>query len=179
MGKAMRHFWIPALLSSELPEPDCDPVHVELLGESFVAFRDSNGNVGLLDEHCCHRGASLTLGRAESCGLRCIYHGWLFADDGTVLETPNISNPNFKTRFKAKAYPVREAGGLVWTFIGNAADMPEFYDFTFFSAPASMRLPTVQIIGCNYVQVLEGLLDSSHLSLLHISQFARDGLPDI
>ena len=113
MGKAMRHFWIPALLSSELPKPDCDPVHVELLGENFVAFRDSEGKVGLLDEMCCHRGASLTLGRSEACGLRCIYHGWLFAADGTVLETPNIADPSFKSRFKAKAYPVREAGGLV------------------------------------------------------------------
>lgn len=177
MGKAMRHFWIPALLSSELPQPDCDPVHVELLGQSLVAFRDSKGNVGVLDEYCCHRGASLTLGRAEKCGLRCIYHGWLFAADGTVLETPNIPNPNFKTHVKAKAYPVREAGGLVWTYLGNPADMPAFYDFPFLSAPAAKRLPTVQIIGCNYVQVLEGLLDSSHLSVLHISQFG--GLPDI
>lgn len=179
MGKAMRHFWIPALLSSELPEPNCDPVHVELLGESFVAFRDSNGKVGILDEYCCHRGASLTLGRAENCGLRCIYHGWLFAADGTVLETPNIPNPTFKTRFKAKAYPVREAGGVVWTYIGEQDDMPDFYDFPFLNAPASKRLATVQIIGCNYVQVLEGLLDSSHLSLLHISQFKAQGLPDI
>src|SRR3546814_7459236 len=75
MGKAMRHFWLPALLSSELPEPDCDPVHVELLGENFVAFRASDGKVGILDEMCCHRGVSLTTARAENCGLRCIYHG--------------------------------------------------------------------------------------------------------
>ena len=179
MGKTMRHFWLPALLSAELPEPDCDPVHVELLGENFVAFRDSEGKVGLLDEYCCHRGASLTLGRAESCGLRCIYHGWLFAADGTVLETPNVSNPTFKTRFKAKAFPVREAGGVIWAYIGEPANMPEFYDFPFLNAPASKRLPTVQIIGCNYVQVLEGLLDSSHLSVLHISQFKSAALPDI
>src|SRR3546814_9142214 len=79
MGKAMRHFWVPALLSSELPHPDGDPVHVQLLGENFVAFRDSEGKVGILDEYCCHRGISLTLGRSEKCGLRCIYHSWLFA----------------------------------------------------------------------------------------------------
>lgn len=179
MGQAMRHFWLPALLSSELPEPDCDPVHVELLGENFVAFRDSEGKVGILDEYCCHRGASLTIGRSENCGLRCIYHGWLFAADGTVLETPNIADPRFKTRFKAKAFPVREAGGVIWTYLGDPADMPEFYDYPFLDAPASKVLPTVQIIGCNYIQVLEGLLDSSHLSLLHISQFARAELPDI
>lgn len=179
MGKAMRHFWLPALLSSELPHADCDPVHVELLGENFVAFRDSDGKVGILDEYCCHRGISLTLGRSESCGLRCIYHGWLFAADGEVLETPNIPDPRFRARFKAKAFPVREAGGVVWTYLGPPEEMPEFYDFPFLEASDHMRLPTVQIIGCNYVQVLEGLLDSSHLSLLHISQFAQADLPDI
>lgn len=178
MGKAMRHFWIPALLSSELPEPDCDPVHVELLGENFVAFRDSQGRVGVLDEMCCHRGASLVIGRSEDCGLRCIYHGWLFGADGTVLETPNIPDPSFKTRFKARAYPVREAGGVIWTYIGEADEAPVFYDFPFLDADPKKILPTVQIIGCNYVQVLEGLLDSSHLSLLHISQF-KQSLPDI
>lgn len=179
MGKAMRHFWIPALLSSELPEPDCDPVHVELLGENFVAFRDSNGTVGLLDEMCCHRGASLTVGRSENCGLRCIYHGWLFAADGTVLETPNVPDERFKTRFKAKSFPVKEAGGVVWAYLGEAENIPPFYDFPFIGAPSEKILPTVQIIGCNYIQVLEGLLDSSHLSLLHISQFTQAGLPDI
>lgn len=179
MGRAARHAWIPALLSSELPEPDCDPIHVELLGENFVAFRDTDGNVGILDEMCCHRGASLTLGRSEDCGLRCIYHGWLFAADGTVLETPNVVDPRFRSRFKAKAFPVREKGGVIWTYLGDPTKMPEFYDFPFLDAPASEVLPTVQIIGCNYVQVLEGLLDSSHLSLLHISQFKAPDKPDI
>lgn len=179
MGKAMRHFWIPALLSSELPHADCDPVHVELLGENFVAFRDSEGKVGILDEYCCHRGISLTLGRSEKCGLRCIYHSWLFARDGTVLETPNIPDPRFKSRFKAKAFPVREAGGVIWTYLGAPEEMPDFYDFPFLDAPETMRLATVQIVGCNYVQVIEGLLDSSHLSLLHISQFTDGDLPDI
>src|SRR3546814_119681 len=131
------------------------------------------------DEYCCHRGISLTLGRSEKCGLRCIYHSWLFATDGTVLETPNIPDPRFKTRFKAKAFPVREAGGLIWTYLGLPEDMPDFSDFPFLDAPESLRLSTVQIVGCNYVQVIEGLLDSSHLSLLHISQFTQGGLPDI
>jgi phthalate 4,5-dioxygenase len=179
MGKAMRHFWLPALLSSELPQPDCDPVHVELLGENFVAFRDSEGRVGMLDEMCCHRGASLTLGRAENCGLRCIYHGWLFATDGTVLETPNVPEENFKTRFKAKSYPVREAGGIIWTYIGELPLMPRFYDFSFLDAPKSQVLAVMGVHGCNYAQVLEGLVDSTHLSVLHFSQLTRDALPDI
>jgi phenylpropionate dioxygenase-like ring-hydroxylating dioxygenase large terminal subunit len=172
MGKAMRHFWIPALLSAELPEFDGDPVHVELLGESFVAFRDSSGNVGMLDEYCCHRGASLTVGRVEKCGIRCIYHGWLFATDGTVLETPNVPDPRFKDRFKAKSYPVREAGGMVWAYLGDPEKMPELPDYEFMHAPAGMRLNRLAISGCNYVQVLEGLLDSSHLSVLHSSALA-------
>lgn len=169
MGKAIRHFWVPALLSAELPGPDCDPVHVELLGENFVAFRDSNGNVGLLDEFCCHRGASLTVGRVEKCGIRCIYHGWLFATDGTVLETPNVPDPRFKERVKAKSYPVREAGGLIWTYIGPAEKKPPFPDFPWINAPANLVLATCQINGCNFVQMYEGLLDSSHLSVLHSS----------
>jgi phenylpropionate dioxygenase-like ring-hydroxylating dioxygenase large terminal subunit len=169
MGEVMRRAWMPALLSSELPERGGDPVHVELRGENFAAFRDGDGNVGLLDEHCCHRGASLTIGRVEQCGIRCIYHGWLFAADGTVLETPNVADPRFKERVKAKSYPVREAGGIIWTFLGDAQFMPPFPDYKFIDAPDSHRLPTVTIVGCNYVQVLEGILDSSHLSVLHSS----------
>src|SRR3546814_11541875 len=116
MGKAMRHFWVPALLSSELPHPDCAPVHVQLLGENFVAFRDSEGKVGILDEYCCHRGISLTLGRSEKCRLSCIYHSWLFATDGTVLETPNIPDPSSQPRFKPHSFPVLTAGSLIWPF---------------------------------------------------------------
>jgi phenylpropionate dioxygenase-like ring-hydroxylating dioxygenase large terminal subunit len=179
MGQAMRHFWMPALLSSELAGPGGDPVHVELLNENLVAFRDSEGKVGLLDEMCCHRGASLTVGHVESCGIRCIYHGWLFAADGTVLETPNVPDSRFKARFKAKAYPVREAGGVVWTYLGDPDKMPAFPDFPALTAPRELVLAAFGIFGCNYVQVLEGLLDSSHLSLLHQSQLRSTNLPDI
>lgn len=169
MGKAMRSFWMPALLSAELPEPDCDPVHVELLGENFVAFRDSNGEVGILEELCPHRGTSLTVGRVEKCGIRCIYHGWLFGVDGTVLETPNVPDQQFKTRFKAKAYPVRESAGLVWIYLGDQAVTPELPDFGFMGATDDMIITTVQIIGANYLQIMEGVVDSSHLSILHSS----------
>jgi phenylpropionate dioxygenase-like ring-hydroxylating dioxygenase large terminal subunit len=169
MGDAARRFWLPALLSSELPEPDCDPRRVQLLGEFFVAFRDTEGKVGILDETCCHRGASLTLGRVEGCGIRCIYHGWKFAVDGTVMETPNVSDPTFKTRFKAKAYPVREAGGFVWVYLGAAELQPEFPKLPFFNVPASNRLNVYAAVNCNFIQVIEGLVDSSHLSTLHTS----------
>jgi phenylpropionate dioxygenase-like ring-hydroxylating dioxygenase large terminal subunit len=173
MGKAIRHFWLPALASSELAQPGGDPVHVELLGESFVAFRDRQGNIGLLDEHCCHRGASLTVGRVENCGIRCIYHGWLFGADGTVMETPNVTERSPKGRFKTRAYPVREAGGMIWTYLGDPAKTPVFPDFPWAAAEESMRLTAVTIIGCNYVQLLEGLLDSSHLTILHRTALER------
>ena len=169
MGNAMRRFWIPAMLSSELPQAGRDPLHVELLGESFVGFRNERGEIGLLDEACCHRGASLTVGRVENCGIRCIYHGWLFSPTGKVLETPNVTDPRFKERVKARAYPVREAGGLIWTYLGDPAQLPPFPDFAFNDAPADMRLSALAVFNCNYVQILEGLLDSSHLSVLHSS----------
>lgn len=179
MGEAMRKFWIPALLSSELPEPDGDPVHVELLGQSFVAFRDSNGQVGVLDEFCPHRGASLTIGRVENCGIRCIYHGWLFATDGRVLETPNVEDPQFKARFRTRAYPVHEGGGFVWVYIGDEATKPPLPDFPWMDAPERMRLNTCQVNGCNYVQLLEGLLDSSHLTLLHCQVLKKNTDSDL
>lgn len=173
MGSALRRFWLPALQSSELPKGGDTPVLVELLGERLVAFRDDEGRPGLLTEACCHRGASLTLGRVENCGIRCIYHGWLFAPDGKILETPNVADPKFKTRFKAKSYPVREAGGMIWTYLGDAQDLPAFPDFPWLNAADNERLNAVAIVNCNFVQVMEGLFDSSHLTILHASGLAK------
>jgi phthalate 4,5-dioxygenase len=167
MGAAMRRYWLPALASADLPQPDSDPKHVELLGEHFVAFRDTSGRVGLLDEQCCHRGASLLLGRVEECGIRCIYHGWKFSVDGTVLETPNVPDAKFKNRIRARAYPVREAGGLIWTYLGPPDKMPAFPEWPWLKVPESHRINACAVVNCNYVQVLEGLVDSSHLNILH------------
>jgi phenylpropionate dioxygenase-like ring-hydroxylating dioxygenase large terminal subunit len=179
MGTAFRRFWLPALLSSELPAPDCDPRRVQLLGEDYIAFRDSSGQVGLLDEYCPHRNASLGLARVEGGGIRCIYHGWKFAVDGTVLETPNISDPTFKQRIKAKAYPVREAGGLVWVYLGAPAQMPAFPRWPFFELTSPHLLPVYAVVNCNYVQVLEGLVDSSHLTVLHTAPLKTTGDSDL
>ena len=175
MGTALRRFWLPALLSEELSAPDCDPRRVQLLGEDFIAFRDSEGKVGLLDEYCCHRSASLALGRVEAGGIRCIYHGWKFAVDGTVLDTPNVADPTFKERIKAKAYAVREAGGLIWVYLGPPAQMPAFPKWPFFDLPAPNRLPVYAVINCNFVQILEGLVDSAHLTVLHTSPLKTTG----
>src|ERR1700716_2102109 len=116
MGDVLRRYWMPALLSSELPQPDSDPVRVRLLGEDLVAFRDSNGNVGLLQNNCPHRGASLFFGRNEEAGIRCVYHGWKFDTDGTCVDRPAESD--FRTKVKAIAYPCVERSGVVWTYMG-------------------------------------------------------------
>ena len=179
MGAAMRRHWLPALSSAELPEPGGDPVHVELLGEHFVAFRGTDGQVGLLDERCCHRGASLLLGRVEGCGIRCIYHGWKYAVDGKVLEAPNVPDGKFKDRIRARAYPVREAGGLIWTYLGSADLQPPFPAWPWMNLEASHRINAMALVNCNYVQVMEGLVDSSHLSVLHITPLSRAGSSEL
>lgn len=167
MGQLLRRYWIPALISTELERPDGDPVRVRLLGENFVAFRDSAGKIGFLNEPCCHRGASLALGRVEDGGIRCIYHGWKFAVDGTILETPNISDSKVKDKIKAPAYPVREAGGLIWVYLGPKGQQPPVPNFHFMTVPDSHRSINRAIIDCNWVQVMEGGLDSSHVGILH------------
>jgi phenylpropionate dioxygenase-like ring-hydroxylating dioxygenase large terminal subunit len=166
MGTALRHYWLPALQSSDL-ESGGDPRRVELLGQTFVAFRGTDGRVGILDEFCPHRAASLVLGHVEECGLRCIYHGWKFDADGKVLETPNVAAAKFTQRLKAKAYPAREAGGLIWTYLGPAEKCPPFPAWPWLQVPPRHRLTSVHTVNCNFVQILEGLVDSTHLNVLH------------
>jgi phthalate 4,5-dioxygenase oxygenase subunit len=174
LGEALRRFWVPVLLSEQLPEPDGPPRRIELMGETFVAFRNTDGIVGILDEQCCHRSASLMLGRVEECGIRCIFHGWKFAVDGTIMDTPNVSDPRFKEQFRAKSYPVREAGGFIWMYAGEKEHEPPFAHWPYFDVPADNRLTVSYVIDeCNFVQVGEGLVDSSHLTILHKDIFAR------
>jgi phenylpropionate dioxygenase-like ring-hydroxylating dioxygenase large terminal subunit len=174
MGAMFRRYWVPACLSSQLPHTDSDPLRVRLLGESLVAFRDSKGAVGLLDEFCPHRRASLALGRVEECGLRCLYHGWKFAVDGRIQDTPNYSGPKFNERVKAKSYPVREEAGIVWTYMGPSDKQPPFQRYGFMDAPATHRTALRMNVRCNYLQLAEGGFDSSHVGILH-SNMARPG----
>jgi phenylpropionate dioxygenase-like ring-hydroxylating dioxygenase large terminal subunit len=167
MGQALRRYWLPVLQSSDLAEPDGDPFPLEILGDTFVAFRNSQGVVGILDEHCCHRQVSLVIGRCEGNGIRCLFHGWKFAVDGTVMETPNVPDPTFKTRIKARAYPVREQGGLIWAYFGPAELEPAFPHYPWFDIADSNRINAYAVDNCNYVQVFEALVDSSHLNILH------------
>lgn len=168
LGKLMRRYWIPALLSREIPQPDCPPVRARLLGEDLVAFRDSKGRVGLLDEHCSHRGTSLFFGRNEDCGLRCIYHGWKYDIEGQVLETPaEPANSILKDKVRQTAYPCKEAAGLVWAYMGPKDSIPLLPNYEWMNYPAEKLYVTKSIQDCSWLQGLEGECDSSHLSALH------------
>jgi len=111
MGTLLRRFWVPALPSARLPREGSHPTRIRIFGENLVAFRGEDGRVGILDEACPHRGASLVIARQEGCALRCLYHGWKMTGDGTILETPNMPDGRFKDRVRARAYPVEEASG--------------------------------------------------------------------
>ncbi len=168
MGKLIRRYWIPALLSDEIPEPDCPPVRVHILSERLVAFRDSQGRVGLLEEHCSHRGTSLFFGRNEECGLRCIYHGWKYDMEGNVLDTPaEPAGSDFKSKLKHVAYPTMEAAGIVFAYLGPRDKMPLFPNYEWTLLPKEQTYVTKGLLECNYLQGLEGECDSSHLSFLH------------
>jgi phthalate 4,5-dioxygenase oxygenase subunit len=168
MGQIFRRHWLPACMIEEVASADCDPVHVRLLGEDLVVFRDSDGRVGLLDDHCPHRRASLSLGRNEEGGLRCLYHGWKMDVQGNVLEMASEpASSGMCDKVKHKAYPIHEWGGFVWTYMGPAADMPAFEPPAF--APGeSTRVSIVKVqVPCNWAQILEGAIDSAHSSSLH------------
>jgi phenylpropionate dioxygenase-like ring-hydroxylating dioxygenase large terminal subunit len=168
MGDLMRQYWTPALLSSELPEPDCAPVRVKLLGEELIAFRDSAGRVGLLGDHCPHRGASLFFGRNEEAGLRCVYHGWKFDATGRCVDMPNEpAESSFKDKVRAQAYPCQERAGIVWTYMGPRSTPPSLPDLEPNMLPDDEWTVTAAMRECNYFQALEGDIDTSHASFLH------------
>src|SRR6188472_3851194 len=130
MGNLLRRYWTPALLSSEVPEPDSPPVRVRLLGEDMVAFRDTEGRVGLVTQACPHRGASLFFVRNEEAGLRCVYHGWKFDVAGACVDMPSEpAESNFKTKVRVNAYATHESGGIVWAYMGPRETMTPFRDF--------------------------------------------------
>lgn len=178
MGNLLRRYWTPACLSAEIPEADSPPVRVRLLGENLVAFRDTGGSVGLVAEHCPHRGASLYYGRNEECGLRCVYHGWKFDVEGTCVDMPSEpATSTFKDRVRLLAYPVRESGGIVWAYLGPKETMTPFRDFGTDTLPAEDVLAYKQVVKCNWIQALEGNIDTAHISWLHQFAAAED-LPD-
>jgi phthalate 4,5-dioxygenase oxygenase subunit len=168
MGQLMRRHWIPALLCEELPQPDGDPVPVRLFGEDLVAFRDTDGQVGLIDRYCPHRRASLEFGRNEEGGLRCLYHGWKLNVSGDVIEMPSEpAAAAAAAKVKHKSYPTHEHGGFVWAYMGPPETMPPFQPPPF-APTADTKVSVVKVkIDCNWAQVLEGAIDSAHSSTLH------------
>lgn len=167
MGEMMRQYWIPAALSSEL-KPDGDPMRLMLLGEALIAFRDSSGRVGVLDHQCPHRCASLFLGRNEEGGIRCVYHGWKFDVDGRCLEMPNVPPPqDFKEKVRAKSYKVQEAAGLIWVYMGAREQAPELPMHEVLFVPEQDLTINILQRECNWLQGLEGDIDTSHFGFLH------------
>src|SRR5499427_6543545 len=176
MGNTMRRYWMPALLSSEVPQPDSDPVRVRLLGEDLIAFRDTNGTVGLIQNNCPHRGASLFFGRNEEAGIRCVYHGWKFDADGTCVDMPNEpAESDFKHKVTATAYPTEEAGGVIWVYFGPADKRPPLPRPEWTLVPPEQRVVSRYIQENNWVQGLEGGIDSSHVSFLHSTVASHKG----
>jgi phthalate 4,5-dioxygenase len=167
MGDLFRHYWIPFLPASDLAV-DGRPRRVRLLGEDLVAFRDSNGAVGLLDSACAHRGAPMFFGRNEECGLRCVYHGWKYDVSGRVIDTPaEPVRSRFKDRVRMKAYRVRERNGMLWAYLGPAQDPPELPDMEWNLVPADQLHVSVRVQESNWLQALEGEIDSAHAPILH------------
>jgi phenylpropionate dioxygenase-like ring-hydroxylating dioxygenase large terminal subunit len=168
MGELFRCYWLPALLAAELPAADCPPVRVKLLSERLIAFRDSQGRLGLIDEFCAHRGVSLWFGRNEEGGLRCAYHGWKYDVSGQCVEIPSEpDNPQLCRRMKLKSYPLVERGGVLWTYMGPPAHQPPLPEHEWATVPAPHRYVSKRWQECNYLQAMEGGIDSSHVSFLH------------
>jgi phthalate 4,5-dioxygenase len=176
MGELLRRYWTPACLSAEIAEPGCAPVRVRLLAEDLVAFRDTAGRVGLVQENCAHRGASLYFGRNEDAAIRCVYHGWAFDVDGRCVDMPSEPQP-FCEKVRIKAYPVHESGGIVWAYMGPRETMTPFRDFGTDGLDATEFRASKQVSYCNWVQAMEGNIDTAHISHLH--QFnGIDDIPD-
>ena len=177
MGQLMRQYWVPAMLSRELTT-DGDPLRVKLLSEELIAFRDSNGQVGLLANSCPHRGASLFFGRNEECGLRCVYHGWKFDVSGACVDMPNEpAESNFKHKVKATSYPCQERGGVVWAYLGDRATPPPLPDLEANMLSAGEEQVVAIQRECNWLQALEGDIDTSHLGFLHMGHVAPENTP--
>ena len=169
-GEYFRRFWLPALLASEVPTPDGPPVRVRLLGEDLVAFRDTQGRVGLIDEFCPHRRASLFWGRNEECGLRCVYHGWKFDVNGACVDLPNEPPEyGFENKIRSTSYPTREYGGLIWAYMGPADQVPALPKLEWARVPDAHRYISKRFQETNYLQAIEGGIDSSHSNFLHAS----------
>jgi phthalate 4,5-dioxygenase len=173
MGEVMRRYWIPAAFSKQVAEPDSPPIRVKLLGENLVMFRDTGGRIGLIDERCPHRTASMFFGRNEEAGLRCVYHGLKFDVDGNCVDAPCVPQAGeqqlqkIREQLRIKAYPCIERGEIIWTYMGPASQQPDFPDLEWANLPPAQRFATRHIQECNWLQGFDGGFDPAHLSYLH------------
>jgi len=177
MGELMRQYWIPAVRSDELPAPDCPPVRIKLLCEELIAFRATSGAVGLVQNACPHRGASLFFGRNEEEGLRCVYHGWKFDVEGRCVDMPSEpAESNFRSKVRAKAYPTRERGGIVWAYMGPREEPPPLPDLEANMLPEGEYATYNLYLQTNFMQNWEGEMDTVHAAFLHGSFTPRKDL---
>jgi phthalate 4,5-dioxygenase len=177
MGAMFRHYWLPALLAEELPANDCPPVRVKILSERLIAFRDSGGRYGLMDEFCAHRGVSLWFGRNEEGGLRCPYHGWKYDVTGQCIEIPSEPEESgFCSKVKLASYPLLKIGDILWTYMGAPGTEPPIPEWEFAHVPPDQTYTSKRWQESNWLQALEGGIDSSHVSWLHSGGLKNDPL---
>jgi nitrite reductase/ring-hydroxylating ferredoxin subunit len=168
MGDLLRHYWMPSMMSEELPSPDCPPVRIRILGENLIAFRTTSGKIGVVANACPHRGASLFFGRNEEEGLRCVYHGWKFDVDGTCLDMPSEPpESNFKSKVRVTAYPATERSGTIWIYMGRREVPPPLPEINANMQPEGKYEIGAYSSECNWFQSLEGDFDTIHVSFLH------------
>ena len=167
MGTLMRQYWVPVFMSSELPSPDCPPQRLRILGENLIGFRTTSGDVGLVANACPHRGASMVFGRNEEEGLRCVYHGWKFDVTGACIDMPSEpAESNFKNKVRTKAYPAHERQGVIWAYMGPREVPPELPMLE--ATMVDGQRPALCMMEANWLQTVEGDLDTVHLGFLHL-----------
>jgi phthalate 4,5-dioxygenase len=172
MGNLLRRYWVPALLAAEIAEPDGAPVRVKVLGEKLLAFRDTQGRVGLVDEFCAHRRASLYLGRNEECGIRCSYHGWKYDVTGQCVDLPSV--PQLAPKMRIKAYPCIERGDIVWAYMGPPEKQPAPPELEWCLLPPERRFVSKRLQQTGYLQAMEGGIDTTHASWVHRYELDHD-----
>jgi len=172
-GEYLRRYWHPVALTSEVSET---PKSIRILGEDLVIFKTTKGNIGLVHKACPHRRASMVYGKTEERGIRCCYHGWLFSPDGKILETPgedtnSISAKKLRETFKLGAYPIIEFNGLVFSYLGPMDKIPEFPHYDSFVIPGNTSSPYRIDYNCNWIQVLDAIMDPLHTSFFTWTKF--------
>ena len=177
MGNLLRRYWLPAVQSDEVANPDGPQVRLKLMGEDLIVFRDTKGRVGILDQFCPHRRSSLFFGRNEECGLRCSYHGWKFDVDGNIVDIP--SEPDFASwsvKPTVKSYPVVETGGIIWAYMGPPDRIPPPPEYEYCLVSDEHRYASRRWEECNWLQGLEGGIDPVHVPYLHKFELSSDPL---